>query len=183
MAQRILYLVRHGQYVLDEDDAAYGTLTGLGRRQSRRVGKRLRTRPIVTLHHSDLPRAVQTAAIIAKSLSEVPLRPSRLLREGNPGVRGRRRRPRQVAARDRMDKVFERYFRPCRGRDRHEVIVCHGNLIRYLLMRTLEVATGNWWNIDTIHCALCIVRVLPDRRRVHAVNDVGHLPFDMRTAQ
>ncbi|MEM6990367.1 MAG: histidine phosphatase family protein [Myxococcota bacterium] len=183
MAQRIVYLVRHGQYVLDREHARAGQLTTLGRRQARRVASRLMEYPIDRIHHSDMPRAIETAELVGARLPGAARHQTRILREGNPGVAGKRRRARELATRERMDGVVERYFRPCRGRDRHELLVCHGNLIRYLLLRALAVPAGGWMRIDTVHCGLSIVRVLPSHTRVRAINDIGHLPPRMRTAQ
>ena len=85
MGTRVLYLVRHGQYHTAEDSPKYGQLTPLGRRQAQRVGKRLASVEFDVLHHSDMARAVETAALIARELpATLPTRSSRLLREGIP---------------------------------------------------------------------------------------------------
>ena len=86
MAIRDVYLIRHGQYHLDRESAQYGTLTGLGRRQSKGAGRLLRSLPVTRLHCSDLPRALETATIIRQSLPKLELSVSGRLRECFPGV-------------------------------------------------------------------------------------------------
>ncbi|WP_079038416.1 histidine phosphatase family protein [Streptomyces sp. NBRC 110028] len=66
-ATRHLYLTRHGEATEDER-----ALTDDGRRQATLLGKRLRTVPLTTIHHGPLPRAAQTAHLIAAQLDGVP---------------------------------------------------------------------------------------------------------------
>lgn len=39
--------------------------------------------------------------------------------------------------------AFAKYFKTTRGKDRHEIIVSHGNLIRYLAARVLAESGDN----------------------------------------
>nr|WP_257231819.1 histidine phosphatase family protein [Streptomyces sp. Rer75] len=66
-ATRHLYLTRHGEATPDER-----ALTDDGRRQAVLLGKRLRHVPLTAIHHSPLPRAAQTARLIAAQLNDVP---------------------------------------------------------------------------------------------------------------
>ena len=68
MGQRLLYLVRHGRYVLDREDTGYGRLTSLGRRQAKQVGRRFSKLPIDCIHHSSQARAMETAQIAGTPL-------------------------------------------------------------------------------------------------------------------
>jgi Histidine phosphatase superfamily (branch 1) len=87
MANRLLYLARHG-----ESEAAQaanpedGELTETGRQQSKLLGKRLQGIPFTAIHHSPWTRATQTAEIVAEHLPGVPLHPSDLLQECVPAV-------------------------------------------------------------------------------------------------
>ena len=67
MASRFLYLVRHGEA------AEGGGLSDTGEEQARRTGERLKNLPVARIHHSPLPRAAQTARLIAGWLPGVPL--------------------------------------------------------------------------------------------------------------
>ena len=65
MAERRLYLVRHGAASGDGDDAE---LTSLGERQSDAIGRRLADVALTGVYHSPSRRAAQTAALIAGHL-------------------------------------------------------------------------------------------------------------------
>lgn len=65
MAARTIYLVRHGAA------DAWGQLTDEGRAQSRLIGQRLARLPIDVVWHSPLPRAVESARIIAAEMPRV----------------------------------------------------------------------------------------------------------------
>jgi serine/threonine-protein phosphatase PGAM5 len=84
------------------------------------------------------------------------------------------------------EKAFKTYFRRTRGPDqggaRHEVIVCHGNIIRYFVCRALQASPAAWINTDINNCGLCEIQVKTDGRvMLLSHNDTGHLPLDMKT--
>ena len=84
--------------------------------------------------------------------------------------------------RARMERAFKRYFRPTRGRDRIELVVCQGNNIRYLLRRALGDSPRKWWHAAVMHCGINIIVMRDDGvPRLYALNDVGHLPPTMQT--
>jgi len=184
-ATRTLYLVRHGQYVAAGEDVVEA-LTPLGRRQALRLGKRLQAVEFSTVWHSDAPRAIETAEILGDFLPGVELNASRLLREGIPSVAPhfapafRRPRAQVQETRQRMDRAFERFVRPSR-QDRKELIVAHGNIIRYLVRRALDDAAQRWWQLDILQCGLSIIRVTKQRRVLVSFNDAGHLPLKLQT--
>ena len=188
MGLRVLYLVRHGQYHTNEASPKYGQLTPLGRRQARRLGKRLASVEFDVMHHSDMPRARETAAVIAGELpAKLPARSSRLLREGIPTAPvpwlpdHTRADARQ--ARARMDAAFVRYFKRPRSGERHELLVAHGNIIRYLVRRAMGDPVAKWLKMNITQCGLTVIAIGPRRGRVvlMSFNDVGHLPPEMRT--
>lgn len=187
MATRTIYLVRHGQYIAA--NALVGTtecLTGLGRRQALRIGRRLREIDFDVMYQSNMPRAVETADIIATCLPPLRRITTPILREGLPSVaahfdpRFRPPRAKVVETRKRMDKAFERFVKPS-PKDRNELFVAHGNIIRYFMRKVLGDAETRWWQMDTIQCGLSVIRVVQERRVFVAFNDVGHLPAAMRT--
>lgn len=185
MAERTLILVRHGQFFNHPEHRAFGRLTPLGRRQARRLGKRLRDYPVTRLMSSTAPRAVDTATIIAELLDDMPFRRSPLLLEGIPTVfEGitRAQRARVPTHRARMEKAFDRFFRGTRGANKCDVLVCHGNLIRYLLRRAIGDAPHRWLSAAVMNCGLSNVLIKSDgTKRILALNDVGHLPRKMQT--
>jgi serine/threonine-protein phosphatase PGAM5 len=85
-----------------------------------------------------------------------------------------------LQTRQRMDRAFERFVRPSRT-DRSELIVAHGNIIRYLIRRSLDDAAHRWWQLDILQCGLSIIRVTKQRRVLVGFNDAGHLPMNIQT--
>ncbi len=85
MASRFLYLVRHGEA------AEGGRLSDAGEEQARRTGERLKNLPVTQIHHSPLPRAAQTARLIAGWLPGVPVAESALVGDYIPADLGPRR--------------------------------------------------------------------------------------------
>jgi len=78
---RFLYLVRHGQ--ADPHD---GPLSADGEQQARLTGQRLKDVPFSTIYHGPLPRAAQTALLIAASLPGVPVSECELAGDYLPSV-------------------------------------------------------------------------------------------------
>jgi broad specificity phosphatase PhoE len=76
-----LYVVRHGQ--ADPHD---GPLSPAGQQQARLTGQRLRDVPFSGVYHGPLPRAAQTASLIAASLPGVPVSASDLAGDYLPSV-------------------------------------------------------------------------------------------------
>lgn len=187
MPTRTLYLVRHGQYIAaDPGGGQTERLTPLGRQQAIRVGKRLREVTFDVMYNSTMPRAVETADVIATLLPPTRRTATATLREGLPSVaahfEARFRPPAAIVkqTRDRMDSAFERFVRPSK-KDRHELFVAHGNLIRYFMRKVLGDQETRWWQMDIIQCSLSVIRITPDRRILVSYNDVGHLPMRLRT--
>jgi serine/threonine-protein phosphatase PGAM5 len=181
---RRLIFVRHGQY----DEVSTGALTPLGRKQAARTATALRRLEVNAIWSSTLLRARETASIVAAKQPSARFRRSRLLCEVVPTTL-----PRMLARRfaidtsnvaddrERADRAYTTLFRSAQ-RERTEIVVCHGNLIRYLVCRALGIQAKLWMRLDSTHCGLTEFRV--SRRgvvRVVRYNDVGHIPASMRT--
>ncbi len=81
-----------------------------------------------------------------------------------------------------LERVFARYFGPSAAADRHEVVVCHGNVIRYLCCRALGVDPMAWGGMTIANCSITVIRILPDGgRRLVSFDDVGHIPPALQT--
>lgn len=189
MGVRVLYLVRHGQYVLDPDHPSAGNLTALGRRQAQRTARRLASVHFDHVYHSDLPRAVQTANFIHARLNGIPCQSLRALRElmpplaRNSGVLGRTRQDAEEF-RAAVPALRKRLLTVPRGeRDRTDLVVAHGNLIRYLVRVALDEPVRRWIRFSTNHCGITILvlRRRPRLSYLKSYNDLGHLPFVMQT--
>lgn len=190
MPKRTLYLIRHGQYDrADRSDKLEGALNDNGREQARLTAERMRDYPINVIHHSTLRRAAETAQIIGAALPSARLRPARVLWECIPSIPPSQAEyfatyPARLMERHAVQaaRAFERYFRPPGRRESHELIVCHGNIICYLVCRAMGVPADHWMNLDTRHCGISEIAILDDGwTRVKAHGDVGHLPHALRT--
>ncbi len=174
MGSRIVYLLRHGQY----ETESIGALTPLGRRQAVAAARYLGRVRITSVWSSTLPRARETADIVARELGLGPVRPTRILREGMftkvagyPTPASEREEDRE-----RADAAWKKFFRPSRI-DKNDLLVCHGNLIRYFVCRALDAPIAKWVRMNTNHCALTRI-VVRDTGAVRVVsyNETSHLP-------
>src|SRR3972149_5213307 len=135
MPTRTLYLIRHGQYKHDPDDPREGSLTPLGRRQVKRLARRLRGLPIHAIHCSTLRRAEETAGILATEFPSLEVQPATILQECAPGLPSlfaehfTQKYPAEVIEQGRRqaETAFRRYFRRTHNLDRAELVICHGN--------------------------------------------------------
>jgi serine/threonine-protein phosphatase PGAM5 len=188
---RTIYLVRHGAYdALDKTDSPDGAgLTPLGIAQARLIGARLRGLPssITSVTTSTMTRARETASVIHESLPEVAVQDSSILRECTPPMRAEEKRDERAAKEERdcqitLDQAFARYFTPARDPEQNDVLVCHGNAIRYFVMRALGVDTRSWIGIAVGHASLTVIRVrATGAMTVLSVGDVGHLAPNLQS--
>jgi len=244
---RHLILIRHGQYDESHKDDSLRTLTPLGRRQAEQTGKRLAMLAtgasetfdmddeernfhrqggedgpclIKAIHVSNMTRAKETAAIIAKQLpasSSVAVNdPDPLLNEAlpSPMIPARPDVPEAVKEvdenHDRIEQAFQKYFfratpsdddddtidptdgqsdddvsnKELKTKRKHEfeVIVGHGNVIRYFLCRALQLPPEAWLRIGTFNCSITYIVIQPNGYvSVRLVGDTGHLVYEETT--
>jgi Fructose-2,6-bisphosphatase len=179
-----LYLIRHGAYVADRNaDPQLGPgLTPLGVAQARLIAARLSGAGVSfdSMTSSTLQRAKDTAAVMHETLANVPTSQSPLLSECTPPRRDAPENAdadKQAACAKQLDQAFEEFFRPARGARRHDILVAHGNVIRYLVMKALNTDTRAWLGMSVAHASLTVIQVQPDgSARVLAVGDSGHIP-------
>ncbi len=186
---RTLVLVRHGWYESDPkaDEKLGPHLAPLGVAQAQLVGARLAGLPagFDALYVSPVQRARDTAALIAESLPGRSFEVADDLAECTPPTRRaevmRREKPADLAAcRAQLDRAFARWFRPAQGTERNELLVCHGNVIRYLVTRALGVDSTSWLEMSVHNASITTIRVEADGRfKVIAMGDTGHLPPTM----
>ncbi len=194
MPFRVLYLVRHGQYqrAFTSPETPDGPLTELGAAQAELTGRRLARLPIAVIHHSTLIRARQTAEIISRYLPGAELRPSPLLRECLPAVPTtyipylEGASPADFAQGDRQAReVFRKWFRPPpedATETIREIVVSSGNLISYLVARTLGATGKQWISTSIQHCGVTEVALGgPRKSLLLRHSDTGHLPPDLQT--
>ena len=188
-AARTLVLVRHGHYAADPaaDPVLGPNLTTLGVAQARLVGGRLATERFDSLSVSPLQRARDTAAgmqlptsdkafDVIDDLAECtpPSHDPRVARMATP--------EQQDACRVQFERLVATYFKPADGAERRELLVCHGNVIRYLLMRALGVDEKAYLSLSVGHASVSTIRIDADGRiQVLSAGDLGHVPAKLRT--
>jgi serine/threonine-protein phosphatase PGAM5 len=196
MATRTLHLVRHAQHkrlpydgpenelTLEQANQLDGGLTGMGREQAMLTAQRFRGTPVNAVHSSSLPRALQTAEIIAQEFPNRITRTTRSLWECVPsappeftGTFSEVPLEEPWQGRDQAEKAFATYFKPARGASKHDILVCHGNIIRYFVTRVLQIDVESWVNMITYNCGITRILIQSDGwMALVSYNDVGHLP-------
>ena len=189
---RTIYLIRHGQYdQADTSDSDIGQeLTPLGIAQARLLTVRLNGMPVKfnLLTSSTMTRAKQTAIIINEEFPELKLQQSTLIRECTPPtwrkdiMADETESDLQMCAKN-LEAAFAEYFLPSPdGNDRNDIIVCHGNVIRYFVTKVLKADPMSWLQMSIGNCSLTIIRILPDgSMKLAAYGDMGHIPPNMQT--
>ena len=188
---RTIVLVRHGNYDNDPavDEKIGPHLSPIGVAQAHLAGAALMGLPLHFdhLYASPMQRARDTAAVIAgdfpgrhfevvDDLAECtpPTRRSEITKDDKPAE--------LAACKDKLDRVFARFFKPAKAGDQADMLVCHGNVIRYLVTRALGVDTAAWLEMSVGNASITTIRVEADGRfKIIAVGDVGHIPPNMRT--
>jgi len=179
-----LYLIRHGAYVADRNaDPQLGpSITPLGVAQARLIAARLSGSGITfdSMTSSTLQRARDTAAVMHETLANVPVAQSPLLTECTPPlsetVEDEVTRERTACGKQ-LDQAFAEFFTAAKGAKRNDILVAHGNVIRYLVTKALKVDPRAWPGMSVAHASLTVIQVQPDgSTRVLAVGDSGHIP-------
>ena len=193
MVTRSLSIVRHG-----EADA-WGNLTERGRRQSALVGERLaRSRvPVDVVWHSPLPRAADSARLLADRLGPVLVDEAPELVDHVPYVPS----PEHVTA--SWAGFFDGYGHgeaaegqatarsltarfgpdaPLGGRSTHEVLVTHAYPAAWLVREALAAPPERWMSLAGVaNGSLTVITYVEDEApAVAMVNDLSHLPAELR---
>lgn len=186
---RHLYLIRHGQYAVEEKDDKNRILSKLGREQANFTGLRLKdlNHPYSVIINSTLTRAIETSDIICESFQETPRKSNDMLCEGSPippepPLGGWR--PNAAFYKDgaRIEAAFRNFFYRAsykQTEDSHEIIVCHANVIRYFVCRALQLPPEAWLRMSLAHGSITWIAIRPNGNvTVRCVGDMGHIPPD-----
>jgi serine/threonine-protein phosphatase PGAM5 len=180
MSRRVVYLVRHGQYELALGNA--GSLTELGRRQAVETGAWLKATGTTfdSIHVSSILRAQQTAELICAQLG-APFKSSDLLCEGFPTALEIEQRKTARADRKRFDAAYPVFFAtPLRSST--ELLICHGNIIRYFVCRALQIPVTRWIQMGTNHAGITrIVIKGSGLSGVASFNETSHFTSELVT--
>lgn len=187
-----LYLIRHGDYDReadpDADDVTHNGLNEIGRLQARRVGARLAALPrrphaLIT---SPFRRARETAAEISAALG-MPATVDTLLHECTPRAERadymKNHTPEDIAACDsNLAAAWRVYAVASPDSDRRDVLVCHGNVIRWMVARALCGDPRGWPRMDIANASITVLAVRADGSvRLVCFSDSGHLAVEEQT--
>ena len=159
-AVRTLYLIRHGEYDHDDTrdpDIGKG-LVPLGVTQAELIAARLAAMPVTmtSLHSSSMTRARETAQIVGHLFPNLTLQSSRDLRECTPpthreDIMAELAEEEATQCRLQLEQAFSHYFQLAQDSDAHDIIVCHGNVIRYFVCRALGEPTTPQGEVGCVH--------------------------------
>lgn len=190
-AVRTIYLIRHGHYAADPtiDERRGPGISPIGAAQANLVGARLAGLPVKfdALYVSPMQRARDTAAVISGNFPGSKFTVIDDLAECTPPTRDKKimagEKPADLAAcTAAIDRLFAAYFKASQGGDRMELFVCHGNIIRSLVVRALGVDADAWLGMSVGHASITKIRIDAEGRfKVISVGDVGHLPPNLLT--
>jgi broad specificity phosphatase PhoE len=185
-----LYLVRHG--VAEPHD---GPLSDAGKQQARLTGQRLKDVPFSGIYHGPLPRATQTADLIAASLPGIPVSacdlagdyvPSAPDPDGLPPDYARfvaGFSPAELTAGPQLAAAaLERFAGPGSEQDdTYELIVTHNLLIGWFASQAVGAPSWRWLGLNQMNCALTVIAYRPGfPSSLITFNDAGHLPAELR---
>jgi serine/threonine-protein phosphatase PGAM5 len=188
---RTIVLVRHGHYAPDPaaDPKLGPGLSPLGVAQARRAGERLASWPagFDARYVSPLQRARDSADAIAPQLPTGRFEVLPDLEECTPPTRRADIMAGEAAealeaCRAQLERIFAARFTPSANGERTELMVCHGNVIRYLVTRALGVDPTAWLGLSVGHASITRIRIEADgSMKVLSVGDVGHIPATLQS--
>ncbi len=186
-----VYMIRHGWYDADDprDERVGKGLDSLGHAQARLTGERLASFPfrVDRLVSSTFTRAAQTGDDIGAILHVPVVRDSDLCECQPVSLREDYNRMIQPGESEaciaQLERVYARYFTPAATHeDRHDVLVAHGNVSRWLLCRALGLDTKHWSDFSIGNGSITAFVVRPDGSvGLAAWSDTGHLPANLQT--
>jgi len=140
-----------------------------------------------------MTRATETAQIILKYFPDVEAASCDLIREGAPCEPV----PNVLAGfwdpephlffeeGARIEAGFRKYIHRAdssQKKDSFEVLVCHGNVIRYFVCRALQLPPEAWLRFSVHNASVTTIVVNPSGRvSVSGLGEAGHLPPDKLT--
>ncbi|MBY8873125.1 histidine phosphatase family protein [Micromonospora sp. PLK6-60] len=194
MGVRLLYLARHGEQDRSAAELPQVGLSERGRRQAELLGERLRRVPLTAVHHGPLPRAAETAALVARSLPGVPAYATELAGDHLPHDTDPAGLPPAYArmlagfsAAERVDgprvtaAAVDRFATAPADGEVRELLVTHSFLIAWLVRHALDAPPARWLGINLHNAGLTVIRYSSGGPpNLIALNDVAHLPPELR---
>ncbi len=184
-ASHTIYLVRHGMYDLVEkaDDKIANALNALGREQAAFVADRLAALPVKfnSITSSQFTRARETGDIIAAKLGATCGRDA-LLNECTPPGTGVAATMVDAGAEAQLQQAWAHFAVPTPGAATHDVLVCHGNVIRWFVCKALGVDLQQWSRMEIANASLTVITIRSDgSTRLNVFSEAGYIPIAKQT--
>lgn len=193
-ATRNILLIRHGQYNTAGEKDVDHTLTKNGIEQATSTGKHLKKTdlPFSKLIVSTMTRAQETANLVEAQLTNLPFTRSatHLLREGapfppEPPIHTWRPDDKFLDEGVRIEEAFKTFFHRAdvhQTEDSYEIVVCHANVIRYIVCRALQMPPEAWLRMSLQHASITWLSIRPSGRvTLRSLGDGGHIPLPLKT--
>lgn len=171
-----IFLLRHGE-VIKKDNAVI--LSKLGCEEAKALASKLSEISIDKIFVSDYLRALETLEPFKKLNPNIPIVQTSDLREiyrvlvGGP-VREGTSPERKVNDLFRADKIWE----TLKKEKGNIAVFCHGNIIRYFLMKVLKINSVNFWEKVLISTgSISVIEIDSELIRVNAINLIDHSPL------
>jgi len=209
--ERVIYLVRHGRYHIEREDLDDQKLTEMGRNQLTQTGKYLagiykehhNNEPPEIIISSTMIRAIESRDLIMNEFSEdffneKSVKMTDLLREGavykpvqfpdRPSYNTPEYERNQIIGSSRLEAALYEYLHKGRRSEDNQdkqttaIIVCHANVIRYLLCKLMQVRENAWLQMTLYHGSVTkVVMKGNGDLRVMAVGSAGFMPPELMT--
>jgi len=184
---RIIILIRHGQYFDNEENEDEKKLTSLGKEQCRLVGKQLKEYGFKysRLISSTMIRARESAELISKELDDMPIIYDSLLEEGKPSHRipGSKKKFKKEEHGEEAKRIYDAWKKYCRRAEvkseepEIDIIVCHCNVIRSFVCRTLQIPVESWLRFRGDNANIAILKVYKNgNTQLLKYGETGHIP-------
>lgn len=192
---RLLYLARHAE---PEDDGA--RLTSIGVRQAEHLGSRLAPLSVGRVMHGPLPRAAETARVVAEQFEQIPsLSENEAAGDYVPHLPSRDEVPDdwadavlafladvsedEASHGERLGaQAIDLLAGPAvGGRAPVDVVITHAFTIGWLMRHALDAPAWRWFPPSQCHAGLTVIKYeFRGPPTIMVANDVAHLPADLR---
>jgi len=167
-----IFLIRHGNaHIVDNDEP----LTERGHIEAKAVCKELEKYPIKKVFSSDLTRTKQTCSYLVGHKIEY----SDKIREIYRVLVGGTSKPGTSPNREENDKKrADEFWEYLMTLDENVALFTHGNLIKYYLMKCLNLPKeGVFDNILISNTSITILEKMENDVRINGVNKLSHSPY------
>ncbi len=176
-----IYFIRHGETDANKFEGGSEKLNTEGKQQLKFLVEYLKHLDFDLLISSDLERAMDTAKQIqkAKKIKKIKIIPE--LREiyrgivGGPKIQGE-----TPNIREEKNNVETAWKKITGLKKKNIAVVCHGNVIRYMIGKALNVKKKDLWRIVVDNCSVTEMEVLNKRILLVSINEHRHITYNER---